>query len=233
MRWTGFGILVAAAIGCRVPTSTELVTGPDGADAGSSDAADATAGDAGGIDAGNSDAADTSQPLCPGPGAPNVGVNVSDVSIDGWSSPTKVPFSCAPMPNALFLPRPAPGVSGAYARCASLADARAISLAVSGDGSRVALIGIDGIARIVDVASRTVVGVLAPPRASVNLAAFSPDGATILTVARGERLVTLWRADTFAPIWTTTLPGHIYDYTTSTRARRRSRRMARPRWSRR
>jgi WD40 repeat protein len=114
------------------------------------------------------------------------------------------------MPNALFLPRPGADVSGAYARCASFADVRAFSLAVNGTGSRVALIGIDGIARIVDVASRTVVGVLAPPRASVGQAAFSPDGATILTIARGELLVTLWRADTFAPIWTTTLPGHTY-----------------------
>src|SRR5437763_1923946 len=80
-------------------------------------------------------------------------------------------------------------------------------LAISADGTRVALIGGDGIARIVDVATRTVVGVLAPPRSSIDRAAFSPSGDTILTIDRSQLLVTLWRADTFAPIWTSTLPG--------------------------
>ncbi|HSS37203.1 MAG TPA: WD40 repeat domain-containing protein, partial [Polyangia bacterium] len=59
-----------------------------------------------------------------------------------------------------------------------------------------------------DVASRMVIGVLAPPRASIGAAAFSPAGDTIVTVASGERPVTLWRADTFTPVWTASLPGH-------------------------
>ncbi len=71
-------------------------------------------------------------------------------------------------------------------------------MAVSPDGTRVALIEADGIARIIDVASHMVVGVLAPPRESIDTAAFSPDGTTILTFAKGELVVTAWRADTFA-----------------------------------
>jgi WD40 repeat protein len=203
MRWAGVGFLVVAAVGCRGLLGTKPRTGPEAADAASSGSSDT-----GSIDAGTGDAADASQPLCPSLAAPNVG---TETPIAGWSTPTAVPFSCAPMPDALFLPRPGLDVAGAYARCSSFADARAVSVAVNNDGSLIALIGIDGIARIIDVASRTVVGVLAPPRASVDLAAFSPDGDAILTVARGERQVTLWRADTFAPIWTTTLPGHLYD----------------------
>ena len=205
---SGLVIFVTTVMGCRVPARTEPPTGPDAADAGSSALPDAGPGETGAIDATVGDAGEAGQPLCSPLVAPS---RVADVSIGGWSPPTAVPFSCAPMPNALFLPRPGPDVSGTYARCASFADARAISLAVNGNGSRVALVGIDGIARIVDVATQTVVGVLAPPRASVDLAAFSPDGKTILTVARGERMATLWRTDTFAPVWTTTLPGHTYD----------------------
>ena len=166
-----------------------------------------SAADAGTADTGSGDAGDASEPMCPPLGAPDAG---ADVAAGNWGAPTAVPFSCAPMPGAFFFPRPGADVVDAYARCASFADQRASSLAVNGDGSRVALIGVDGIARVVDVPSRTVVGVLAPPRATVGLAAFSPSGDTILTVARGERLVTLWRADTFAPIWTTRLPGHTY-----------------------
>ena len=239
MRWIGLWICVAAAIGCRglsagaEPGETSPgLTGPaagadpgDRADAGPGDRGAAAAADAGPADAGaigtatadggdagaigtaTADGGDASLPLCPPPGASDP---AAEVPTSGWSPPTAVPFSCAPMPNAFFFPSPGPDVSGVYARCASFADARASSLVVDRDGSRVALIGIDGVARIVDVASRMVVGVLAPPRASVGLAAFSPSGGTILTVARGERQVTLWRVDTFAPIWTTTLPGHTY-----------------------
>ena len=145
---------------------------PSAADAGTAD----TSGDAG----------DASEPMCPPLRAPDAG---ADVAASNWGAPTAVPFSCAPMPEAFFFPRPGADVVDAYARCASFADQRASSLAVNGDGSRVALIGVDGIARVVDVPSRTVVGVLAPPRATVGLAAFSPSGDTILTVARGERLV--------------------------------------------
>ena len=83
-------------------------------------------------------------------------------------------------------------------------------MAVSPDGTRVVLIEADGVARIIDVASHLVVGVLAPPRESINTAAFSPDGTTILTFAKGELVVTAWRGDTFATIWSTTLPGQTY-----------------------
>jgi WD40 repeat protein len=127
-----------------------------------------------------------------------------------WGPATTAPFSCDPLPGAYFFARPGADTPGVYARCASFGEARATALAVSSDGARVALIGSDGVARIVDVASHTVVGVLAPSRASVGLAAFSPAGDTILTVAKGERVATLWRADTFAPVWSTNLPGHTY-----------------------
>jgi hypothetical protein len=152
-------------------------------------------------------AGDGGQPLCPALDAPPT---LPDLDGSGWSPPTAVPFSCAPLPNALFFPRPGSETPNAYARCASFADARPSSLAINPDGTRVVLLGTDGVGRVIDVASHMVVGLLAPPRASIGLAAFSPDGRTILTFARGERLLSLWRADTFAPIWNATLPGHTY-----------------------
>ncbi|HVT10254.1 MAG TPA: WD40 repeat domain-containing protein, partial [Polyangia bacterium] len=148
-------------------------------------------------------------PACPPATPPPVDASLSSHDAP-WGPATAVPFPCDPMPAALFLPRPGADVPGAYARCASFANVRATSLAVDSTGTRVALIGQDGIARIVDVASHAVVGVLAPARASIGLAAFSPTGDTILTVARGERVATLWRADSFAPVWSTTLPGQPY-----------------------
>jgi len=207
MRWIGAVVSVVLAVGCRGAIPGDAPA-PD-AGAGKLDgAADARSADTGTTTGpAPADAGNASAPVCPPLSAPNGG---SDQPAVDWSMPTMTPFSCAPLPSAFFFPTPGRDVSGAYARCASFADARASALAVDRDGSRVALIGIDGVARIVDVASRTVVGVLAPPRASVGLAAFSPAGDTILTVARGERAVTLWRADTFTPIWTTTLPGHTY-----------------------
>jgi len=218
MRWTGLGVCVAAAIGCRGLGGTRSLTEPGsdaaapglaapdgGADLGGERDAEPRDAGSGGVTA---DDAGASQPLCPPLDIPAA---AADAPTGSWSPATAVPFSCAPMPDAFYFPRPGPDVPGAYGRCASFADARVTSLAVNGDGSRVALIGIDGVVRVVDVASRAVVGVLAPPRASVDLAAFSSSGDTILTVARGERSVGLWRADTFAPIWTTTLPGHPYE----------------------
>ena len=130
-----------------------------------------------------------------------------------WGDPTPVPFSCTPLPSTFFFPRPGAEVAGVYARCASFSNSGTTALAVSPDGTRVALIEADGLARIIDVASHMVVGVLSPPRESINKAAFSPDGTTILTFAKGELVATAWRADTFAPIWSTTLPGQTYDYT--------------------
>ncbi|MES1206723.1 MAG: WD40 repeat domain-containing protein, partial [Pseudomonadota bacterium] len=124
-----------------------------------------------------------------------------------WGDPTPVPFSCTPLPDAFFFPRPGAEVPGVYARCASFSNSSATALAVSPDGTRVALIQGDGIARVIDVASHMVVGVLAPPRESIDSAAFSPDGTTILTFAKRELVATAWRADTFAPIWRATLQG--------------------------
>jgi hypothetical protein len=43
---------------------------------------------------------------------------------------------------------------------------------------------------------------------------FAPDGRAILTLARAQREVTLWRSADWtpaAPVWTTILPGHRYD----------------------
>ena len=236
MRWVGLVVGGVVAVGCGGAIHSDKpppVTGHDGgvgvgslADAGVADggqgdlggSGDARAERGGAVDARPADAAtgpasaDAGDAGPPPPFCPPLAASAAvDRQNEAWTTPTTVPFSCARMPNAFFFPRPGADVTAPYARCASFADARAISLAVSRDGSRVALIGIDGIARIVDVASRTVVGVLAPPRASVGLAAFSPSGDTILTVARGERVATLWRADTFAPIWTTSLPGHLYE----------------------
>ena len=227
MRWFGLRawvvVLLVAGAGCQ--EWGEYLTGGGRPDAGKPDAGRRDAGtpDAGTPDAGTPgrDAAPPPLPSGdpPGDGGPmacapslpaDAGVSVSPLPAAAWGPATAVPFSCDPLPGAFFFPRPTPDVPGAYARCASFAEARATALAVSADGARVALIGTDGIARIVDVSSHTVVGVLAPPRASVNLAAFSPDGATILTVQKGERTVILWRADTFVPIWTTNLPGHSY-----------------------
>jgi len=127
-----------------------------------------------------------------------------------WTPATPVPFPCDPLPTAFYFPHPGADVPGAYARCASFGGGRTTGLAVSADGTRVALIADDGIVRLIDVASHLVVGVLAPPRASIDRAAFSPTGDSIVTLAKGERVVTLWRADTLAPVWSTTLPGHTY-----------------------
>jgi len=226
MRWTGLGGCVLAIAGCGGLGTHEPLTTPTAVDAGSApnerrqnDAAPpAVVLDAGGDVAtadggpgpagdGGIGAADAGLPFCPALNAPDAGLQIAT---GGWSPPTPVPFPCDPLPNALFFPRPAGDVAGAFARCASFADPHVTALAVSSDGTRAALVAIDGVARVVDLASRTVVGVLAPPRASVGLAAFSPAGDTIVTLAPGERAVTLWRTDSFTPIWTTTLPGQLY-----------------------
>jgi WD40 repeat protein len=172
------------------------------------------AGAGGGVPSG--DRAADGGVVCPSTAAPgDAGVIDSGAPIarppTSWGAPTPVPFSCTPLPSTFFFPRPGTEVPGVYARCASFLGSGTTALAVSSDGTRVVLIEADGLARIVDVASHMVVGVLAPPRESINTAAFSPDGTTILTFAKGELVVTTWRADTFAPIWSTTLPGQTYD----------------------
>src|SRR5262249_36285045 len=84
------------------------------------------------------------------------------------------------------------------------------AVALGPDGALAAMVGGDGVVRIVDVASRNVAGLLAPSHASIGLAAFSPSGDSVLTLARGEPHATLWRAGRWRPGWPGTLPGHVY-----------------------
>jgi WD40 repeat protein len=114
------------------------------------------------------------------------------------------------MPQAFFFARGVHEAPGAYSRCASFDTGRAAGVALSPDGRLAALVGGDGVARVIDVASSTVVAALAPPRASIGSAAFSPAGDAVLTVAPGEREVTLWRTADWTPVWTTSLPGQRY-----------------------
>jgi len=143
MRWVGLVVGAVIAVGCRGAIESDEpppLVQPDGGGIGVGSAADAGSGDLGGSpdggpggaqttgpqvgDAGaGGDAGDASAPLCPPLPASTGG---SDRPIPDWSAPTAVPFSCAPMPNAFFFPRPGTDVPGVYARCASFADARAI-----------------------------------------------------------------------------------------------------------
>jgi len=125
-------------------------------------------------------------------------------------APTRPPFSCQPMPGAFFFAPPGPDVPGLFSRCASFDVGAVKRLAVSQDGRLVALAPADGVVRVVEVASRQVVAVLAPPRATIDFVAFEPSGRGILTLASGEREVTLWRALDWTPVWTVALPGDRY-----------------------
>ena len=128
--------------------------------------------------------------------------------------PTRTPFSCAPLPEAFIFPPPAASVPGLFSRCASFSVGQATAVAISPDGRLAALATGDGIVRVVELASRQVVAVLPSPRAMIDYVAFSPDGRAILTLARAQREVTLWRSADWtpaAPVWTTILPGHRYD----------------------
>jgi WD40 repeat protein len=124
--------------------------------------------------------------------------------------PTRPPFSCHPMPGAFFFPPPGPDVPGRFSRCASFDVGAVKQLAVSPDGRLVALAPADGVVRVVEVASRQVVAVLARARATIDFVAFEPSGRGILTLASGEREVTLWRALDWTPVWTTVLEGARY-----------------------
>jgi WD40 repeat protein len=128
--------------------------------------------------------------------------------------PTRTPFSCAPLPEAFIFPPPASNVPGLYTRCASFSVGQATAVAMSPDGRLAALATGDGILRVVELASRQVVAVLASPRAMIDNAVFAPDGRAILTLARAQREVTLWQSADWTPatpVWTTILPGHRYD----------------------
>ncbi|HXU61616.1 MAG TPA: WD40 repeat domain-containing protein, partial [Polyangia bacterium] len=221
MRWVTIGACAGLAVGCGGLGPAQLtaappkgmggaaVTGSGGSGTGGSLATDGgpPASDAG-ARAADAGLADAGAAACP-PAPPQTDGGAAFVPVR-WSPGTAVPFSCDPLPTSFFFPRPEAAVPGAYARCASFGGGRTTALAVNQDGTRVAMIADDGIVRLVDAASHMVVGVLAPPRASIDRVAFSPAGDTIVTLAKGERVVTLWRADTLAPVWSTTLPGHTY-----------------------
>ena len=179
--------------------SVSLPNQPDGA---------SSIGDGGSaVGGGPGSTADANAASCPAvePAAP------AAVSAAPARVPTTTPFSCAPLPAAYIFPtdgRP----RGQFGRCASFEVGAAQRLAVSPDGRLVALVTADGIVRVVEIASRNVVAVVAPARASVDLVAFSPDGQGILTLAAGERELTLWRfGDPPAQAWTLRLPGHRYE----------------------
>jgi WD40 repeat protein len=124
--------------------------------------------------------------------------------------PTQVPFSCQPMPGAFFFPSPGADVPGQFSRCASFEVGAATAVTVSPDGRLAALVTTDGLVRVVEIASQQVIAVLASPRAMVDYAAFAPGGRGILTLARGQREVTLWRALDWTPVWRISLPGDRY-----------------------
>lgn len=146
-------------------------------------------------------------PLCPP--VDEVGPSLLP-SIYPQVPPTALPISCRPLPSAFLFPLPGADVPGVFSRCASFDVGAARSVALSPDGARVALVTEDGLARIIDVESQEVVAVLASPRAMIDLVAYEPRGRWILTLARAQREVTLWRASEGTPVWRVTLPGLPY-----------------------
>jgi len=127
--------------------------------------------------------------------------------------PTQVPFSCLPMPAAFFFPPPGADVPGQFSRCASFEVGVGTGVTLNQDGSVAALVTSDGLVRVIEMATRRVIAVLASPRAMVDYAAFAPGGRGIMTVARGQREVTLWRAVDWTPVWRISLPGNRYYHT--------------------
>jgi len=127
--------------------------------------------------------------------------------------PTRMPFSCAALPETFIFPPTTLNPPRAYARCASFSVGAATSLSVSPDGRLAVLATADGIARVVELATRQVVAVLAPPRSMIDGVAFSPDGQSILTLASAQREATLWRTGDWTGVtrvWTAELSGHRY-----------------------
>jgi hypothetical protein len=127
--------------------------------------------------------------------------------------PTSLPVSCRPMPGAFMFPPPSADVPGLYSRCASFEVGAATAIAVSPDGRLVALATADGLARVIAVESHQVIAVLASPRAMIDAVAYEPHGRGVLTMARAQREVTLWRASDWTPTWRATLPGPAYYHT--------------------
>ena len=120
------------------------------------------------------------------------------------------PFSCQSMPEAFLFPPPGEDVAGAFTRCASFEVGAVRAVAVSPDGRSVAMVTDDGLARVIEVESRQVTAVLAPPRAMITAVAYEPHGRGVLTLAHAQREVTLWRAVDWTPVWRVTLPGTPY-----------------------
>jgi WD40 repeat protein len=140
------------------------------------------------------------------------GSDAATLIVAPWKRPasTVTPFSCAPMPTTFIFPLPGTADPGAYNRCASFDPHGAADVAISPDGRIVALVTGDGIARVVDVESRQVVAVLAPLHSRIGLAAYSPRGDLLLTVARGEHEVTLWSTSSWTALSTISLPSTGY-----------------------
>ena len=125
-------------------------------------------------------------------------------------SATRFPFSCRPLPSAFMFPPPGADVVGRFARCASFEVGAARSIALSPDGGLAALVTDDGLVRIVSVAEQQVIAVLASPRAMIDLVAYQPHGRAVMTLARAQHEVTLWRTSDWKPIWRVTLAGTSY-----------------------
>ena len=104
-----------------------------------------------------------------------------------------------------MFPPPGADVPGRYTRCASFDVGAARSVALSPDGGLAALVTDDGLVRIVSVAGQQVLAALASPRAMIDLVAYQPHGRAVMTLARAQHEVTLWRTSDWKPVWRVTL----------------------------
>ena len=146
-------------------------------------------------------------PLCPpvdevGPG--------SSAQMPAPPPASAVGISCRGLSPAFIFPPPDAAAAGQYTRCASFDVGAAKSVAVSPNGRDVALVTEDGLARLISVELQQVLAVLASPHAMIDLVAYEPHGRGVLTLARAQREVTLWRASDWTPVWRATLPGLPY-----------------------
>lgn len=166
-------------------------------------AIDGVRGGQGGVgDGGAGPGVGTSVPVCP----PVDAVGPAPL-LRAFTAPaaTRFPFSCRPLPSAFLFPPPGADVPGRYTRCASFDVGAARSVALSPDGAVAALVTDDGLVRIVSVAGQQVLAVLASPRAMIDLVAYQPHGRAVMTLARAQREVTLWRSSDWTPVWRVTL----------------------------
>ena len=91
--------------------------------------------------------------------------------------PTRTPFTCATLPETYIFPPSTLNPPRAYARCASFSVGAATAVALSPDGRLAVLATADGIARVVELASRQVVAVLASPRGMIDAPCSPPTAA--------------------------------------------------------